>query len=812
MMLQGFAFFLAALFWVLTAFYGVIASQAFIQEQFLAPRLFPPVAFFADWHAAIGLAMVAPWTIVRLLGERTARVIAAAVVSVAGLALIALVAPLPVAPTSTTSLITVTVGLVAMTLLSVAEWKPSASCTLSAAMPASERTAADLIACLLAAVGAALAQGVATLVVTGSAPVASGSAHGLRLHLLLGGAGFLCLALVRALAELSPRRRRLIERVLTGGAMAAVLSAFLLFVVLASVSIRGAAGAAIAVAMGAAIALAMIARGAGADSTSSDGVADAVSSLAPRLTKQWWGFALWLVAMTAFAAAVAIASHTADWNFVLARTGVVITWMLTLAGAIAVTRGIRMAAAALSFATAAVILAGHLWLPAATPAPASAALDPGSRWLAEMLEPATRAAEDGDIVGLLHARTNIPRGTTIEPVDVSLATLDGEPSTQRPHIFVFVVDSLRRDYLSPYNPKVTFTPSIAALAGDSLVFRNAFTQYGATGLSVPSLWVGGPILHKQYVTPFAPMNSLAKLLDHERYRQWIGMDNIMDVILPASDAREPLDQGVAVKDFRMCNTLVDIRTRLAGGAPDAPVFVYSLPQDVHVSVVGREGATPVDGRSYEGFYAPVASRVARLDACLGEFVNDLKSLGLYDQSVIVLTSDHGDSLGEEGRMGHAYSLHPEVIRVPMIVHVPAAMRSQWSWDVERAAFTTDVTPTLYRLLGHDTHAPAEFFGESLAHPAGVTLPMPADRMVAASYGAVYGALLDGGRRYYVFDAIAMREMAFSIGSDANAGTRIDVTANIQQRGLAVIRRTVDDISRFYRYPAASATSRIATRH
>ena len=349
MMLQGFAFFLAALFWVLTAFYGVIASQAFIQEQFLAPRLFPPVAFFADWHAAIGLAMVAPWTIVRLLGERTARVIAAAVVSVAGLALIALVAPLPVAPTSTTSLITVTVGLVAMTLLSVAEWKPSASCTLSAAMPASERTAADLIACLLAAVGAALAQGVATLVVTGSAPVASGSAHGLRLHLLLGGAGFLCLALVRALAELSPRRRRLIERVLTGGAMAAVLSAFLLFVVLASVSIRGAAGAAIAVAMGAAIALAMIARGAGADSTSSDGVADAVSSLAPRLTKQWWGFALWLVAMTAFAAAVAIASHTADWNFVLARTGVVITWMLTLAGAIAVTRGIRMAAAALSF-------------------------------------------------------------------------------------------------------------------------------------------------------------------------------------------------------------------------------------------------------------------------------------------------------------------------------------------------------------------------------------------------------------------------------------------------------------------------------
>ena len=812
MMLQGAAFFLASLFWTLTAFYGVIASQAFVQEQFLAPRLFPPLAFFADWHVAIGVAMVTPWAIVRLLDEGHARVIAAVVGSLVSLALIAVVAPLAVAPTATTSLMTVALGLAAMTLLSVAEWKPSVSRSLSGATPVSDRSVADLVACLLGTAGADVAQSIATLAVNGSATATADSVHGLRLHLLLGGAGFLCLALVRSVADLSPRRRLLIERVLTGAAMAAVLAGFLLFVVLASVSIRGAGGAAIAVAMGAAIALAIVARGANQDSTSHDGVADAVSTLAPRLARQWWGFALWLLTLTAFAGVVAMSSRTADWNFVLARTGVVITWMLALAGAVAVTRGINVGGAALSFAAAAAILAGHLWLPVAVPAPASAALDPGSRWLGEMLEPPTQAATEADIVDLLHTRTNIPRGTTIEPVDVSLATLAGEPSTQRPHIFVFVVDSLRRDYLSPYNPKVTFTPSIAALAGDSLVFRNAFTQYGATGLSVPSLWVGGPILHKQYVTPFAPMNSLAKLLAHERYTQWIGMDNIMDVILPASDARERLDQGVAVKDFRMCQTLLDIRSRLVSTTPVAPVFVYSLPQDVHVSVVSREGATPVDDRSYDGFYAPVASRVARLDACLGEFVNELKSLGLFDQSIIVLTSDHGDSLGEEGRMGHAYSLHPEVVRVPLLVHVPSALRSQWSWDEARAAFTTDITPTLYRLLGHDTHAPAEFFGESLAHPAGVALPPPADRMVAASYGAVYGALLDGGRRYYVFDAIAMREMAFSIGSDATAGTRIAVTGELQQRGLAVIRRTVDDISRFYRYPASQAASRIAARH
>ena len=827
MMIQGPAFFLAALYWALTAFYGVLTSQAFIQEQFLAPRLFPPLAFFADWHAVIGVTALAPWAIVRLLHEREGRVLAAVGGGAAGIALIAIAAPLSGGQTATTSLTMIVTGVAAMMTLTVAEWMPTGSHQSMIpgrfALPAftgpdqqGDRSVADLAACLSASVGAAAVQSMAALLSSGEATgfgagAMTDVAQSLRLHLLLGGAGFLCLAAVRAIADLLQRRRTSIERVLTGLLMAAILAAFLQLVVLASLSIRGTAAAAIAVALGLAIAFAIIARGAGTNATANDGVAAAFSTLAPRFVTQLWGYAVWLVALGGFAAIVGTASRMGDWNFVLARTGVVVTWLLALAGGVAVTRRITVAWPRVAFAAAGLILVVHVALPVASPAPTSAALDSGARWLGEILDRPMQPIAGPEIVSLLHARTNIPRGSAVEPVDVTLAPLAGEPAVQRPHIFVFVVDSLRRDYLSPYNAKVTFTPSIAALAGDSLVFGNAFTQYGATGLSIPSLWVGGPILHKQYVTPFPPMNSLAKLLAHERYTQWIGMDNIMDVILPASDRRERLDSNLAVKDFRMCQTLAEVRSRLADGMPAEPVFVYSLPQDVHVSVVTREGAKPVDERKYDGFYAPVASRVARLDACLGAFVDDLKARGLYEQSIIVITSDHGDSLGEEGRMGHAYSLHPEVVRVPLIVHVPAAMRSQWAWDEQRAAFTTDVTPTLYRLLGHETQAPAEFFGESLASPVGRTRPAPRDRMVAASYGAVYGALLDGGRRYYVFDAIAMREMAFSIGSDAAPGTQIPVTREIQERGLGVIRRTVDDISHFYRYPRESGTAKVVSR-
>jgi arylsulfatase A-like enzyme len=334
---------------------------------------------------------------------------------------------------------------------------------------------------------------------------------------------------------------------------------------------------------------------------------------------------------------------------------------------------------------------------------------------------------------------------------------------------------------------------------------------------VPSIWVGGQLLHKQYVSSFPRMNALAKLLAHEQYEQWLSMDHILDVILPPSDSRSPLDVGVPVKNHRLCSTLAQIRSRLSSRAPTAPpIFAYSLPQDVHVSVVTSEGARPVDEHDYPGFYAPVASRVRRFDQCLGEFIDDLKAQGLYDQSVIVLTSDHGDSLGEEGRMGHAYSLHPEIVRVPLIIHLPPALRAAWTWDEKRVAFTTDITPTLYRLLGHEPTPPAPFFGESLALRTGVAPPQQTSRMIAASYGAVYGVLLAHATRYYVFDAVSMRDMAFELGTGPRPGAEVPMTADVQEQGLKRIRDTVDAIGAFYHFSTArdSALSsrQAAARH
>jgi hypothetical protein len=142
-----------------------------------------------------------------------------------------------------------------------------------------------------------------------------------------------------------------------------------------------------------------------------------------------------------------------------------------------------------------------------------AGYDASFRLIRDVLAPPTVMGEDaGVFYDYLQKNTNIPRTVKIQPLDVALvSSLQAAPGP-KPNIFIFVIDSLRQDYVSAYNPQVTFTPSLGRFAADSTVFRNAFTHYGATGLSEPSIWVGGLMPHQQYISPFGPMNSLQKLI------------------------------------------------------------------------------------------------------------------------------------------------------------------------------------------------------------------------------------------------------------------------------------------------------------
>src|SRR5262249_2826612 len=160
----------------------------------------------------------------------------------------------------------------------------------------------------------------------------------------------------------------------------------------------------------------------------------------------------------------------------------------------------------------------------------------------------------------------------------------------------------------------------------------------------------------------------------EKYKALISRDTILQVIVPEWSGMEELDQGRANMDYDLCSSLDELGTRVAKEPKDARLFAYTQPQNIHISVINRAVAKPISGENYGGFYPPYASRLRRMDVCFGSFIDKLKALGLYDSSIVILTADHGDSLGEQGRWGHAYAIYPEIVRIPMLIHVPSELR------------------------------------------------------------------------------------------------------------------------------------------
>jgi arylsulfatase A-like enzyme len=218
---------------------------------------------------------------------------------------------------------------------------------------------------------------------------------------------------------------------------------------------------------------------------------------------------------------------------------------------------------------------------------------------------------------------------------------------------------------------------------------------------------------------------------------------------------------------------------------------------VHVSTLSREGNTAIDGADYGGKFAPYASRVRRLDACFGTFIESLTALDLYDESIIIVTADHGDSLGEGGRWGHAYTIFPEILRVPLLIKLPGSMQRQWEARVNDAAFTTDVTPTLYRLLGYAVRSDDRFFGVPLISTPGQTRTRSPRQLAASSYGPVYGVIDDNGESLYILDAVNYRDHLFRLGPTASGDREVAPTPTEQAEYQAFIRTRLGELHALY---------------
>ena len=105
--------------------------------------------------------------------------------------------------------------------------------------------------------------------------------------------------------------------------------------------------------------------------------------------------------------------------------------------------------------------------------------------------------------------------------------------------------------------------------------------------------------------------------------------------------------------------------------------------------------------------------IAYVDSQVGKLLDLLSELGVRDKTLVIVTSDHGEGLGEHNEQTHSLLIYDSTLHVPLIIHAPGGLPG--GKVIERQVSLVDVAPTVLELLGIDSPVPMD--GVSLLQPA-----------------------------------------------------------------------------------------------
>ena len=304
---------------------------------------------------------------------------------------------------------------------------------------------------------------------------------------------------------------------------------------------------------------------------------------------------------------------------------------------------------------------------------------------------------------------------------------------QGPKVIVLLIDVLRADHLSCYGYERETSPNIDRFAEEATLFTSAVAQSSFTKTSVASLFSGLYAFRHQVYSGGEQhdlfsnsIDTLAETLTHQ------GLLSVAWVENPQLRAYLGFEQGFAEYHDQPGHADVIVDEFLdwvdVYGAHNG-FFAYLHVLDLHGPYTvpepfdtrfGRhadtfDGMTWQSWRGYKGrvtdgklvppeddlkqLRALYDGAIAFVDDQVGRLFEGLRDAGIYDETMIVITADHGEGFMEHGFLAHTNTPYQELIHIPMLVKLPGGEGAGQRRD-ENVALV-DLAPTIEDFVGVD---------------------------------------------------------------------------------------------------------------
>jgi arylsulfatase A-like enzyme/Tfp pilus assembly protein PilF len=283
------------------------------------------------------------------------------------------------------------------------------------------------------------------------------------------------------------------------------------------------------------------------------------------------------------------------------------------------------------------------------------------------------------------------------------------------NVLLISIDTCRADYLGCYGYSRKITPNIDALAEESILFENTYSPVPITLPAHSSMLTGtippyhgvhdnsdyrlgesnetlAEILHKNRFTTGAVISAFVL---HSKFGLSQGFDYYNDGIEKRGNA-DGFDERKGEDSNRFAFEWLDKHK-------SERFFLFLHYFDPHQPYTPPE---PFASEFQDNLYA---GEIAYTDSCIGRIIKKLKELGLYESTLIIITADHGEMLGEHQELTHSYFIYQSAIKVPLIFKLPGRSKAE---KIDDPVGLIDIVPTVCGTLS--IAMPAHVQGEDLS--------------------------------------------------------------------------------------------------